>query len=165
MAPPEHTLNICSCCCSSSCFNFANARNVLHSQSFGSVLVFPPRLTGWRTDGPRAWFTKCQEIVDEITLSECQRLSCECIQVLFRVGTRLQVNGVVSRKPLVKFTMRTFNFVSVCVRVGFPFVAQYAECGTDIDAKASKTFICTSTTNVSLLVNGSLYRFMKKLFC
>lgn len=59
--------------------------------------------------------TKCQEIVDAITLSECQRLSCECIQVLFRVGTRLQVNGVVSRKPLVKFTMRTFNFVSVCV--------------------------------------------------
>lgn len=65
------------------------------------------------------------------------------------MGTRLQVNGVVSRKPLVKFTMRTFNFVSVCVRVCFSFVAQYAEFGTDIDAKASKTFICT--TNVSLL--------------
>lgn len=48
-------------------------------------------------------------------VSECQRLSCECIQVLFRVGTGLKVNGVVSRKPLVKFTMRTFNFVSVCV--------------------------------------------------
>lgn len=121
-----HTTHICSCCscsssCSSSCFNFANARNVLHSQSFGSVLVFT-------REGPQGWLSDGTDGTAGLIYEMPRNCRCDYTEwvpkVIVRVyssfvwvGTRLQVNGIVSRKPLVKFTMRTFNFVAVCVRV------------------------------------------------